>query len=66
MQGSKGRNQKIIKKNEKKHDEIAFLAKINLDCMKDFASYNVATNSCIGPDYFLVIDMLRKYDDMKE
>ena len=51
----------MIKKTKKKknHDEIALLAKNNLDCIKDLC--RSLTESHIGPDYFNVIDLLRKY-----
>ena len=53
----------IIKK--KKHDEIALLAKTNLDCIKGSISSSL-TESYIEHNYFLLIDVLREYDNMKE
>ena len=44
----------IIKKEKKKHDEIALLAKTNLDCMKGSVSRSLA-NLYIGRNYFLLI-----------
>ena len=55
----------IIKKKKKKHDEIAFLAKTNLDCTKDVISRSL-TDSYIEHKYFNLIDVFRKYDYMKE
>ena len=55
----------IIEKKKKKHDEIAFLAKIKLDCIKDLISSSL-TDSYIEHDYLYLIDVLRKYDYMKE
>ena len=51
-------------KKKKNHDEIALLAKNNLDCIKDLC--RSLTESHIGPDYFNVIDLLRKYGYMKK
>ena len=50
----------MIKKTKKKknHDEIALLAKNNLDCIKDLC--RSLTESHIGPDYFNVIDFVKK------
>ena len=45
--------------------ELASLAKTKLDCIKCSIS-RYLTDSHIGRDYFLLIDVLRKYDDMKE
>ena len=55
----------IIKKKKKKNDEIVLLAKIKLDSIKGliFRSLN---DSYIGHNYLLLIDVLRKYGDMKE
>ena len=52
----------IIKK--KKHDEIALLAKTNLDCIKGSISRSL-TDACIERDYFILIEVLRKYDGIK-
>ena len=50
---------------KKKHDEIALLAKTNLDCIKGSISRSL-TDACIERDYFLLIEVLRKYDGIKE
>ena len=55
----------IIKKKKIKHDEVALLAKNKLDYIKGLISTSL-TKSYIGHDCFLVLDVLRKYDDMKE
>ena len=54
----------IIKKKKKKHDQIALLAKTNLDCIKDLISRSL-TDSYIKRDYFNLIAVLRKYDCVK-
>ena len=54
----------IIKKKKKKHDQIALLAKTNLDCIKDLVSRSL-TDSYIKRDYFNLIAVLRKYDCVK-
>ena len=55
----------MIKRQKNKHDEIAFLAKTNLDFLKDFISKSL-TDSYIERDHFLLIEVLRKYHDIKE
>ena len=55
----------IIKKRKKKHDEIAFLAKANLDYINGSTSSSL-TDSDIERNYFHLIDVLRTYDYMKE
>ena len=55
----------MIKKKKKKHDEVVLLRKTKLDCIKGLIS-RCLTDSYIGRNYFLLIDVLRKYDDMKE
>ena len=55
----------IIKKKKKKNDKIALLAKIKLDSIKSLI-FRPLTDSHIGPNYLLLTDVLRKYDDMKE
>ena len=52
-------------KKKRKHNEMALLAKTNLDCIKGSISSSL-TNSYIECDYFLIIDALREYDGMKE
>ena len=47
------------------HDEIALVAKINLDCIKDSISRSL-TDAYIERDYFFLVDMFREYDHMKE
>ena len=55
----------LIQEKEQNHDEIALLAKTNLDCIKDSISRPL-NNSYIERNYFLLIDVLREYDNMKE
>ena len=55
----------IIKKKKQKYDEIALLAKTYLDCIKDLI-FSSLTDSYIECNYFHLIDVLRKYDYMKE
>ena len=55
----------VIKKKKKELNEIALLAKTNLDSTKASISRSL-TVSYIGCDYFLFIDVLWKYDGMKE
>ena len=52
-------------KKKKKLDEIILLSKTMLYCIKGLI-FRSLTNSFIGRDYFLLIDVLRKYDDTKE
>ena len=59
------RYKSIIKKKKKNHSKIAFLAITNLDCIKDLISMSL-TDSIIECDYFHLIDVLRKFDYMKE
>ena len=51
----------ITKKKKKMNDKIALLAKTNSECTK--GSY---IDSYIECDYFLLMDVLREYDGMKE
>ena len=52
----------IIKKKNKKHDEIiALLGKTSLDCIEGSTSSSVANFNC-----FLLINMLREYDNTKK
>ena len=44
---------------------MAFLPKTNLDIIKGSVS-SIFIDSYIECDYFLSIDVLREYDDMKE
>ena len=44
---------------------MILLSKTTLYCIKGLISRSL-TNSFIGRDYFLLIDVLRKYDDTKE
>ena len=55
----------IIKKKKKNHDEISLLAKANLDFIKGSISKSLI-DLYIEWDYFLLIDVLREYDGMKE
>ena len=59
------RYKSIIKKKKKNHSKIALLAITNLDCIKDLISMSL-TDSIIECDYFRLIDVLRKFDYMKE
>ena len=59
------RYKSIIKKKKKNHSKIALLAITNLDCIKDLISMFL-TDSIIECDYFHLIDVLRKFDYMKE
>ena len=54
----------IIKKKKEKHNEIALLAKTNLDCIKD-SIFRSLTDSYNERNYFLLIDVLKEYDGMK-
>ena len=55
----------IIKKKKKKHDEIALLAKTNLDLVKVSTPCSL-TSSYIKRNYFLLANVLRECKDMKE
>ena len=55
----------IIRKKKKKHYKIVLLAKTNLDCIKGLISRSL-TDSYIERNYYHLIDVLRKYDYMKE
>ena len=46
----------IIKKKQKKRNEVALLAKAILDCIKGLISRSL-TDSCTGCNYFLLIDL---------
>ena len=48
-----------------KHDKIGLFPKTNLGCIKGLISRSL-TDSYIERNYFLLIDLLRKYDYMKE
>ena len=50
---------------KKMHDEIALLVKTNLDCITDLSSKSL-TKSYIRGDYFFLIEVLRKSDNMDE
>ena len=54
----------MIKWKKKDHDEIALLAKTNLDCIKGLS--RLLTDSSIEHSYFNLIGVLRKYDYTKE
>ena len=53
----------VIKKEKKKHDEITLLAKAELDCKKRL-NYFWVFNRIIY--WTRLLDVLRKYDDLKE
>ena len=55
----------IFKKKRKKHNEIALLATTNIDCIKG-SIYRSLTDSYKGCNYFLLIEVLRGHDGMKE
>ena len=56
----------IIKKKEKKHEKIVFLAKTNLSSI-EVVICKVLTDSYINHDeVVLVNDVINEYDDMKE
>ena len=55
----------IIKKNKKKHNKIVLLAKTNLDYINRSIS-RFLTDSYIERNYFLLIELLKEYDGMKE
>ena len=55
----------IINKKKKKHIEIAFLAKTNLDCIKGLISRSL-TDSYVEHNYFHLTDVLRRYDYLEE
>ena len=60
------RYKSIIKKKNKKHDEIIALSeKTSLDCTKSSTSSSVV-DSYIECNCFLLINMLREYDNMKK
>ena len=60
------RYKSIIKKKNKKHDEIIALSeKTSLDCTKGSTSSSVV-DSYIECNCFLLINMLREYDNMKK
>ena len=55
----------MLKKKKRKHDRIALLAQTILDWIKILISSSL-TDSYIECNYFQLIDVLRKYDYMKE
>ena len=55
---------KSIIKKKKKLNEIGLIARTNLDCIK--GSILPLTDSYIERNYFLLVDVLREYDVMKE
>ena len=60
------RYKSIIKKKNNKHDEIIALSeKTSLDCTKGSTSSSVV-DSYIECNCFLLINMLREYDNMKK
>ena len=54
-----------INKKKRRYDEIPLLVITNLYSIKHLISSSL-TDSYIELDYFLLIDVLREYDDMKE
>ena len=55
----------IIKKGKTKLDERASLVKTNLNRIKDLISSSL-TDLYVELDYFYLIDVLRKYDYIKD
>ena len=56
----------IIEKKKKKHDQIVFLAKTNVNSAEVLIS-RVLTDSYISHDEFVLVnDLLKEYDKMKE
>ena len=55
----------IIKEQKKKYNEIALLTNTNLYCIKHSISRSL-TDSYIGRNYFLLIDVLKEYDAIKK
>ena len=55
----------IIKKGKTKLDERASLVKANLNRIKDLISSSL-TDLYVELDYFYLIDVLRKYDYIKD
>ena len=55
----------IIKEQKKKYNEMALLTKANLHCIKHSISRSL-TDSYIGRNYFLLIDVLKEYDPIKK
>ena len=59
------KHKSIIKKNKNKPNEQALLAKTNLDCTKGSTS-SFLTDSYIKCNYFLLTNVLRKYNNKKK
>ena len=55
----------IIKKKKKNHGDITLLAKTNLDCIKGSIS-SCLINSYVEKDYFILISVLREYDNSEK
>ena len=55
----------LIKKKKKMHHDIALLANTNFDCITDFISRSL-TDTYNERNYFNLIDVIIKYDYMKE
>ena len=56
---------KLLIYKKKKHNEKELLAKTNLDCTTDLI-FRSLTDSYLELDYFYLIDVLIKYNYMKE
>ena len=55
-----------IKKKKKKHDKTVFLAKTKLNTVKVLTSRALIESYISHDELFLVNDLLREYDDLKE
>ena len=55
----------IIEKRKKKHDKIVLLAKSNLNCAEVLIS-KAFIDSYISHDAFVLINVLKEYDDIKK
>ena len=55
----------IIEKRKKKHDKIVLLAKSNLNCAEVLIS-KAFIDSYISHDEFILINVLKEYDDIKK
>ena len=56
----------IIKKKKKKHDEIVLLAKTKLNSMQLLTSKALIKSYISRDKFFLVNNVFKKYDEMKE
>ena len=56
----------IIKKKEKKHDEIVLLAKTGLNSLEVLISKVLIASYISQDEFVLANNVLKEYDDMKE